>query len=243
MRVVTLETGVVTLPTMDVPYVVIRTAARRRSVGYRLEAVRGVVFRAHPRVKVGALEGIIRARAAWMIKHLKVLREAPPTMKLLWGDGGVIPLRGKPITLAVTEKRTALKAVCVKRSSTLHITVPRATGVQVERAVREWAEARAKVLFAARIQHWSVRMGVQARKLALSNATRRWGSCSHHNVIRLNWRLLLVPPVLLDYVVVHELAHITHKHHGPAFWACVAGVMPAYKGHRKALNALGGSLL
>jgi predicted metal-dependent hydrolase len=86
-------------------------------------------------------------------------------------------------------------------------------------------------------------MGVQSGPLALSNATRRWGSCAHNNAIRLNWRLMLVAPALLDYVVVHELAHIPHKHHGPTFWACVATFMPDYKTRKATLHQVGMGVL
>ncbi|HPP47199.1 MAG TPA: M48 family metallopeptidase, partial [Accumulibacter sp.] len=64
----------------------------------------------------------------------------------------------------------------------------------------------------------------------------RWGSCSAQGVIRLNWRLLHLPLPLIDYVLIHELAHLLEMNHGPRFWAIVATACPDYQALRRQLR-------
>lgn len=96
--------------------------------------------------------------------------------------------------------------------------------------------AHARATFAARIAHFAPQLGVQPAALRVSSARTRWGSASTRGTIALNWRLVCVPPALLDYVVVHELAHLREMHHGAAFWALVQAVLPDYAERRAALR-------
>ena len=70
----------------------------------------------------------------------------------------------------------------------------------------------------------------------------RWGSCSSRGTLSFNYRLIFAPPVILDYVVVHELCHLTHMNHSRDFWDMVASVMPEYKLHRTWLKEHGHEL-
>ena len=104
-------------------------------------------------------------------------------------------------------------------------------------AVRSWLQREARALFEARIAHFAPRLGVRCTRLSLSSARTRWGSASADGSIRLNWRLVHFPAALVDYVVVHELAHLREMNHSPRFWAVVASAMPDHALHRAALKA------
>jgi predicted metal-dependent hydrolase len=79
--------------------------------------------------------------------------------------------------------------------------------------------------------------------LIVTDPERRWGSCSADNIIRLNWRLMLAPLPIIDYVAVHELAHVRHKNHAPRFWALVEKTLPEWRARRKILRTLEHSLM
>jgi predicted metal-dependent hydrolase len=72
-------------------------------------------------------------------------------------------------------------------------------------------------------------MGVEYSSIKMSDAQRRWGSCSAKNALNFAWRLVMCPLSVIDYVVVHELSHITYKNHSTKFWSRVATVMPRYR--------------
>jgi predicted metal-dependent hydrolase len=100
----------------------------------------------------------------------------------------------------------------------------------------------AKLLFIEKIEYWSSKMFLKYRGLRLSSARTRWGSCTHQNIISINWRLSLLPTELLDYVIIHELAHIKEKNHSSDFWNIVSKYCSDYKATRKQLKSFGSIL-
>jgi len=87
----------------------------------------------------------------------------------------------------------------------------------------------AKACLAARTEYFAAIMGVRPSGVRITSAKKRWGSCSPKNALCYSWRLMLEPPEAIDYVVVHELAHIRYKNHGEAFHRFVASVLPDWK--------------
>ena len=96
--------------------------------------------------------------------------------------------------------------------------------------------------FPLRVQHFEKIMGVRHKKIAIRDQKTRWGSCSSSGTLSFNWRLIMAPPEVLDYVVVHELAHFYHMDHSKAFWSTVESVLPDYETHRRSLNEHGQEL-
>ncbi len=92
-----------------------------------------------------------------------------------------------------------------------------------------WYKARAKEYFYKRAFIYSSLMGVRFNNLKLSQAKQRWGSCSSKGNINIVWRLIMAPPWVIDYVIVHELAHLRYMNHSKSFWRLVAKVYPQYK--------------
>ncbi len=95
---------------------------------------------------------------------------------------------------------------------------------------------RAKTELPIKVAHYARMMGVQPTGLTITSARTRFGSCSGKNRICFSWRLMDYPEAAVDYVVVHELAHIVHKNHGPQFWALVERYMPDYRARRALLR-------
>ena len=95
---------------------------------------------------------------------------------------------------------------------------------------------RAETELPKKVQHYAHRMGLQPSGLKITAAKTRFGSCSEKNSICFSWRLMEYPESAIDYVVVHELAHIVHKNHGPQFWALVEQYLPDYRERRAMLR-------
>ncbi|MDO4153665.1 MAG: M48 family metallopeptidase [Clostridia bacterium] len=123
--------------------------------------------------------------------------------------------------------------------------IARATARQKQRAEAEKAltekriqelRALAEVELPRRVAYFAKQMGVQPTGVKITSAKTRFGSCSAKNSLCFSWRLMLYPPEAIDYVVVHELAHIKEKNHSPAFYKVVASVLPDYKAREKLLK-------
>jgi predicted metal-dependent hydrolase len=95
--------------------------------------------------------------------------------------------------------------------------------------VINWLKDEAKKIFKERCNYYCNIMGTRINEIKLSNAQKRWGSCSPNGNIQLSWRLVMCPLFAVDYVVVHELSHLEYKNHGSLFWARIATILPDYK--------------
>ena len=94
-----------------------------------------------------------------------------------------------------------------------------------------------------RVRFYQKKMGVTVGRVAIRNQKTRWGSCSSAGNLNFNWRLVLMPPEILDYVVVHELAHRKEMNHSSKFWAIVEQEMPDYQERKQRLKELGGQFI
>jgi predicted metal-dependent hydrolase len=102
-------------------------------------------------------------------------------------------------------------------------------------------EARERISLIA--QSEAMALGVSYARISLRDQRSRWGSCSTTGTLSFNWRLVLAPHDVLDYVVVHEICHLVEMNHGPAFWALVARRRPGYLGAKEWLDEHGWEIL
>jgi len=104
---------------------------------------------------------------------------------------------------------------------------------------RRWLIKKAEEYLPKRIMELAQKLGVRYKKVQVKDVKSRWGSCSSKGTISLNWRLIMAPPEVIDYVLIHELAHIVHPNHSKYFWEHVATFCPDYKLHRSWLRKNG----
>lgn len=110
---------------------------------------------------------------------------------------------------------------------------------EVREILEDWYKTRAEEVIARRVQHHADQLGWRMPKVLIRNQKKRWGSCNAKGELRFNWRLVMLPLPVLDYVVVHEMAHLKVLNHSPRFWALVEQIMPDYKARHQALHELG----
>ena len=89
------------------------------------------------------------------------------------------------------------------------------------------------------VECWQGKLGRSPSKILIRSQSQRWGSCASDDTIRFNWRIVMAEPALVDYVVVHELAHLSVHNHSRKFWSEVARVMPDYMVRRQKLKEVG----
>ncbi len=113
----------------------------------------------------------------------------------------------------------------------------------VRQVTERWLKAQARTHLQRRVGVLAPRLGVTPRQLAVKDTRSRWGSCSPAGNLSFSWRIVMAPPWIIDYLVVHELAHLREMNHSPRFWEVVHGACPEYKNHRFWLRACGEKLM
>jgi len=206
--------------------------SRRRTIGLAIDR-RGLRVGAPLKARLGDIESLIREHGEWVLDKLADWRSRPAPERLVVSDGTVIIALGEALTVTVTPGSCQHWLFSDQK---LHLFVPPAVAARVvlEKALRD----KARSVFAERLAHYAAQLGVAAPPLRLSAARTRWGSCSHHGRISLNWRLILMPLVVVDYVVAHELAHLKEMNHCPGFWSVVQQLCPDWQARRRELRQL-----
>lgn len=106
----------------------------------------------------------------------------------------------------------------------------------------EWYRKAARKVMVPEVAVWAKIVGVTVARVRITSGRTVWGSCNSNGEINLSWRLMMVPPKLREYVVIHELCHRVHMNHGVRFWRLVEKHCPDYEVKRKRLNAMGGEV-
>lgn len=223
-----------------IEYEVVRSARRRRTLQLTVDA-HGVRVRAPLRTPLREIEAFVRERAPWIARHRPVA--TPP---LAYVTGEVIPFEGRALPLFVSARRTR-SATVTRGLFDLSITAPaRYEGARriraIERAVTRWYAERARAAIEASVGRWTAITGLVPRRVLIRNQHQRWGSCSPDGTLRFNWRLVMLAPEFLDYVVVHELVHLAVPNHGSGFWSAVAGLLPDHAARRRRVREAAASL-
>ena len=215
---------------------VLRRSARR-SFALQVDH-RGARVAVPLRTPLGEVERFVHSHGRWLLDRLQSRAAAPPAPVLDVVDGATLPLFGRALTLRLREGRiTRWHPLTDEREELL---LP--TTVDPLRALLRALQARALAWYRGRIEEYCHRLGLGVPAVRLSNARTRWGSCSSRSGIRLHWRLVHLPPALIDYVVAHEVAHLVEMNHSPRFWAVVERLYPDWRSARAALSQASASL-
>ncbi|HLD77173.1 MAG TPA: M48 family metallopeptidase, partial [Rickettsiales bacterium] len=95
--------------------------------------------------------------------------------------------------------------------------------------VKEWFKVKALKIIEKKLDHFGKKFGLKYKRIRITNARTRWGSCSYDNSLNFSWKIITAPKKIVDYVIIHEMAHLRHKNHSTRFWNLVAEMMPDYE--------------
>ncbi len=213
----------------------IHTSARARRL--RLTVSGGQVSVTLPRgVPRAEAEKMLKQHADWVMKQLARSTSPRAPQKTLPTD--VILLRGEVKHVVVIEEAGRLSRLHIKETpDRLILRVPKGEGKKGRSLAVPWLKALAREEISAAANRWATRMGVRFNAISIRDQKTRWGSCSSRGTLSFNWRLVMAPPAVLEYVVIHELAHLKQPNHSPSFWQIVGQHFPDYKMARTWLRA------
>ena len=206
--------------------------ARRLSVRIDARAGEAVVIAPTERGLTQAV-AFARTKAVWISQRLAVRPKGRPLE-----PGQVISLRGRPVRLEAAPGAGAARLVedgTIIRSG--------GEGEAYARRVENLLKREARDTLLKRTDHHLRALGQKPVKMSIADTRSRWGSCSPHNrTIRYSWRVIMAPPPVIDYLAAHEVAHLVHADHSPAYWSVVERLVGDHKPWRKWLKDYGGAL-
>jgi predicted metal-dependent hydrolase len=216
---------------MEAPYAYTLIRSRRKTAALRVTRDAAVEVLAPLRMPKREIDRFVAEKERWIASHLEEAarrRAQRDAFALRYGGAALFFGAEYPIS---ARGEAGFDGVNVYVPAGLD-------SAGIKQAVTALYRRTAKQRLTERTAHYAAVMDVSPSAVKISGAKSRWGSCSGKNSINFSWRLIMAPESVIDYVVVHELAHMREHNHSPRFWARVAQVLPDYKRRQAGLRLL-----
>jgi predicted metal-dependent hydrolase len=220
-----------------------RTTRRKTvsiSVGYE-----GVRVLSPPDMDDESVLGLVRKRGAWVLRKQAGYRELGGALVIReFVSGETFYYLGRQYRLKVVPEASSVVTRVTARGALLFAPVPVDVDEAIQRAsvrsgLRHWYREKARLRFSTRANAIASLLGVPAPAIHIVDQSKRWGSCDARGHIRLNWRLIMAPISLVDYVIAHEACHVLEHNHSRRFWRLLETIMPDYETRVRQLDRLG----
>jgi len=198
--------------------------SRRRTVGLQITPDAHLIVRVPHKMPLETIHEAVRQKLPWIVRKQRFARENYlPIVPKAFAGGEKFPYLGEEYELFVVsgaygplvfnEKGFFLREGCMSLAKWLF---------------RDWYREQAVELLNARVRHYTAMTGARYSRIGISNASKRWGSCSSKGVLNFSWRLVMAPRDVVDYVVVHEVVHLEELNHSKRFWQKVKALTPDF---------------
>lgn len=185
------------------------------------------------------VEHLVRNQARWILERRKILSQRPAPRRFVTGEA--MPYLGRDYELVVDTDRFLRPWIRFDEDCFLFDAPPRMDDHKrrelIRKAFVDWYWQQAEEDLPAWVDDWLPFVAPHAQpRVLVRNQQRRWASCAYDRTLRFNWRTMMLEPDLIDYLVVHELAHVTVRNHSKQFWDLVAYHLPDVKERRRRLR-------
>lgn len=203
--------------------------SKRKTISIIIHPTKEVIVRAPKQISSDQIRNIVESKGDWIVKKLSDMPDVIIPVEKDYTEGDKILYRGKEYIIKV------IKAVGTSRSSIVlrdkEIVVARKANEKkrVQELLLEWYKDNARSLVKERIAYYMPQINKPIGTIRIKNQRRRWGSCSSKGNLNFNWKIVMMPDDMLDYIIVHELCHLKHLNHSKLFWESVKKILPDYK--------------
>ena len=212
-------------------YTLVRS--RRKTVAIYITKAAALEVRAPLKAKKADIDRFVASKESWIRTHLeRASARLAKRAEFTLGYGSRIILFGGEYPIAASQVSG------VKFDGTCVYVPPCLDTAQIKRAVVRLYRGIARDALTERAEYFAGLMDVTPAAIKINGAKSRWGSCSGKNSINFSWRLVMADEDIVDYIVIHELAHIIEHNHSPRFWSIVGSILPDYKDKRRNLKQL-----
>jgi len=232
--------GTVLLGGREVPYTV-RPSRKARGVSLRILEAGSVEVVVPARATVIFPEAVIARHAAWVLRTFDRLSKGSGASVPPIGGGSRIPLMGIDRTIRVVREDRRRPTIALAGGE-IAVRLSHASGDDIRPLLRRWIRKQAERIIPERVEELSRPLDLAYTRVAVRDQRTRWGSCSRKGTLSFNWRLLILPPHVADYLIYHELAHLKHMNHSARFWKLVQTMCPSFRDAERWLRRNGRSV-
>lgn len=218
----------------------LRRTSRKKTVTIAVDPVQGILVTSPRQAELAQVQKIILRKRAWIVGKLQAIEDLNGQARNHeFVNGESFSYLGRNHRLRVLARQGAPTHVRAMRGRFEVLIDSRLSPDRVE-AIRDglqhWYRAHAATRIAERIAKLAPRLGLQVPSVLIRDQQKRWASCDRRGRLRFNWRIIMAPMSLVDYVVAHELCHLVCPDHSPAFWKLLRRVMPDYQQRQEKLK-------
>jgi predicted metal-dependent hydrolase len=227
----------------SIEYLLIQKSSKK-DVTIAVDWATGVSVIAPENIEENRLNLVLRRKAPWILRKLAGFREIyPQSTHHEFISGEKFPYLGRQYRLKVMAGDSS-DASLIFHNGRFIATAPQMSSStwreeHLRQAFRDWYITHGTIKVQKRLKLFAPRLGVRPTKVVIKDQQARWGSCTKNGTINVNWRILMAPMRIVDYVIVHELGHMIHADHSSEFWAVVSSVMPDYDERKEWLRVHG----
>jgi hypothetical protein len=240
----TLEQGHVPFGRSVIDYRIERSD-RRKTVTIAVDPSAGVLLKAPADATMRRLDDVVKKKASWILQRLLEFRElgpGPSPREFVAGEG--YTYLGRSYRLKIERSPDGSKPAASLRGAFLVVFLARGNMAEhrdswVKRAVVAWYRRQADRRLPERVEVYTSRAGLRPPTVLVREQEKRWGSCNSKGELRFNWRVMMAPMSLVDYVVAHEVCHLLVRDHSTRFWKLLATILPEYEKRRERLRTDG----
>lgn len=218
--------------------------SNRKTISLIIDPEKGLLVRAPERVTYRQIEQIVREKSNWIIRKQEEIKRIRSEVEKEFVAGEKLPFQGQLYELEVIEIDKIRDVSVTLKDGKFQIKAPSNLKgdnrrEEIKRRLVEWYKKEARTKYKERVEHYRKKLGVSYNKIFIRDQKTRWGSCSSKGNLNFNWRLIMAPLSIMDYIVVHELVHLIHPNHSRDFWKLVESVIPDYKEKKQWLRVNG----
>jgi predicted metal-dependent hydrolase len=213
--------------------------SRRRTLALIVEQDGALLVRAPLRLSKKIIEETILSKSDWIAQKQALARQNPPKARQKnYQEGDEFPFLGQRYPLKIIEKQ---REALTYRNNSFYLA--QRAQKNASQAFENWYRQQARQLLSKRVAELAALHTFHVKNIRITSARTRWGSCSTKGSLNFSWRVILLPMPVIDYIILHELAHLRFHNHAAPFWNLVATLMPDYQERRSWLRRNARSLI
>lgn len=203
---------------------------KRRTLSIRVETKDGITVFAPMGLNEEQILSMVKTKSKWMLRKLHQFQESSfSRTEKQFVDGEVFLYEGNEYRLHVFLEEARRLPYVKQEEKQFLVYSPTTNQEVIKQALIAWYREKAMDRIQERVAYYRTYFDMKPNRVVVKNQKKRWGSCNSKKDLFFNWKIIMAPAPLLDYLVVHELCHMIHLNHSKEYWQLVGSILPNYK--------------